>query len=206
MNVHAIVPVKDPRRGKQRLASVLDAASRARLVRAMLADVLAALHDCPEISRVWIVSSDAALVPADCGHVADPGDGLNAAIAAALATATAAGAGSALVLPADVPEVRAVDLRALLESARSADVVVATDVTERGTNALVLSPPTAIAPAFGDDSRRRHEQVARAAGLRFSLCTTPALARDVDFPEHLASLALRDARYAAIAPPLREVG
>ena len=41
----AIVPVNDPRRGKQRLSSLLDTDTRAELVRAMLLDVLSGFDE-----------------------------------------------------------------------------------------------------------------------------------------------------------------
>ena len=58
-----------------------------------------------------------------------------------------------------------------------------------GTNGLILSPPDAIAPAFGPGSRERHLELARAAGLRCRVATIPSMALDLDTGEDLRELA-----------------
>jgi 2-phospho-L-lactate guanylyltransferase len=57
-----------------------------------------------------------------------------------------------------------------------------------GTNALLLTPPGALAPSFGPDSCERHAQLARAAGTHAEVVEVPSLALDVDTPEDLAAL------------------
>ncbi len=57
-----------------------------------------------------------------------------------------------------------------------------------GTNALLLSPPNAIAPAFGPGSFERHRRLALAAGLRVIVAGPPSLVLDVDTREDLAAL------------------
>ena len=58
-----------------------------------------------------------------------------------------------------------------------------------GTNALVLSPPDAIEPAFGPDSFARHVAAAEAAQVPHRVEEVPGLALDVDTPGDLAELA-----------------
>jgi 2-phospho-L-lactate guanylyltransferase len=57
-----------------------------------------------------------------------------------------------------------------------------------GTNALLLAPPDAISPAFGEGSRERHARLAGAAGLDPALESLESLALDLDTPEDLAAL------------------
>ena len=57
-----------------------------------------------------------------------------------------------------------------------------------GTNALVLSPPDAIAPSFGPGSLARHVAAAEQAGVPHSVEDVPGLALDVDTPADLAEL------------------
>ncbi len=68
-----------------------------------------------------------------------------------------------------------------------------------GTNALLLSPPDVIEPAFGPGSRERHEELAAAAGVPCSVEELPTLALDVDTAEDLIALrqALADRRGGA---------
>jgi 2-phospho-L-lactate guanylyltransferase len=48
-----------------------------------------------------------------------------------------------------------------------------------GTNALLVSPPSVISPAFGESSRAGHARGARAAGARYAEIDSP-LSLDVD--------------------------
>jgi 2-phospho-L-lactate guanylyltransferase len=57
-----------------------------------------------------------------------------------------------------------------------------------GTNALVLTPPDVIEPAFGPDSRARHEQLASAAGVPCEIAHVETLAIDVDTADDLEAL------------------
>jgi 2-phospho-L-lactate guanylyltransferase len=57
-----------------------------------------------------------------------------------------------------------------------------------GTNALLLTPPDALAPAFGPDSCARHLSAAESRGISHVLADVPSLALDIDTPEDLAAL------------------
>jgi 2-phospho-L-lactate guanylyltransferase len=91
-----------------------------------------------------------------------------------------------LLLAADLPYLVVADLDLLL--AEEAPVVIAPDRHLRGTNALLLAPPLAIAPAFGDDSFRAHTELARIAGLDLKVVTSRGLATDIDDPDDLRLL------------------
>ncbi len=67
-------------------------------------------------------------------------------------------------------------------------VVIVPDRHGTGTNALVLSPPDAIAPSFGPGSFARHVAAAEQAGVPHSVEDVPGLALDVDTPADLAEL------------------
>src|SRR5207302_7322924 len=54
-----------------------------------------------------------------------------------------------------------------------------------GTNALLLTPPDALAPSFGPGSCERHARQARAAGVAAEVVEVPSLATDIDTPEDL---------------------
>jgi 2-phospho-L-lactate guanylyltransferase len=180
---------RDPSTSKTRLSGFLDQASRANLAAAMLDDVLAVANEVSFARRLVVTESelvrDAALsAGAESLHV--PAAGTNDAASAAARHAADAGAARVLLLAADLPYLVAFDLELLL--AEDAHVVVAPDRHFRGTNALVLAPPSAIEPAFGEDSFREHRERARVASTRAHIITSRGLATDIDDPEDLRLL------------------
>lgn len=198
-----LVPLKQLRRGKERLAAVLTGPERRALVAAMARDVLAALRAVPVApARIVLVSDDEEVAGLAAEHgvavfrpapaAADP---LNAALTEALEHVRAHGAEHALVMHADLPLADACGLRNLLEahaaSLAARGAPLATLVTDRageGTNCLLSTPPGALACRFGAGSRRLHHEAARAAGLRCEEFEGDGLGRDIDQPEDLAEL------------------
>lgn len=101
------------------------------------------------------------------------------------------------MLPVDCPLLDPAELDAHLGRTPRTALIVP-DEAGTGTNALVLCPPDAFAPAFGPDSCARHVSRARAAGTSFSLERIASLATDLDDPRDLAKL--RDALLLDPAP------
>jgi len=71
----------------------------------------------------------------------------------------------------------------------SGRVVVVPDHHGTGTNALILSPPDAIGPAFGPGSCTRHAERGRRAGHDVAVERLVSLGLDVDTPDDLAAIA-----------------
>jgi len=148
----------------------------------------------PAIQSVLVVSPDPAILDLAKGDGATPlqqvGEGLNEGLQQAVAWAIAHDASAVLVLAGDLPSVSSesidevVTAAAAAASADRALVVVVPDRHGVGTNALLLSPPDAIAFAFGTDSRVAHEAAARAVDA-LSLEVDGPLALDLDLPEDL---------------------
>lgn len=183
-----LVLARDPLGAKTRLSDTLDPEARAALAVAMLADVLAAARDVPFARRLVVTESAGlrqVLEAEGVGTLHVTPSGANDAAAAALRAASAGGAGSGLVLAADLPLLASSDLRALVAEARLAEVVIAPDRHRRGTNALLLTPPSVIAPAFGEDSFRAHRERARRARALTRLVTSRGLATDIDDADDL---------------------
>lgn len=175
------VLARDPAAAKTRLAGSLTAASRAELAAAMLADVLSAARDVSFVRRVVVTESSLVRQiarSAGAESLEVPASGTNDAASAALRAAVSGGAARALLLAADLPLVGTTDLELLL--AEEGAVVIAPDRHRRGTNALQLAPPRAIAPAFGEDSFRRHRERAQRAQLDLRIVTSRGLCTDVD--------------------------
>jgi 2-phospho-L-lactate guanylyltransferase len=192
MRTVAILPVKRFARAKQRLRAGVDGAARERLAAAMVADVLEVLASYPALERLVVVTAEASVAEAATAagaHVVPDPDEAGQSAAAALGVLVARDELSAqrvLLVPGDTPSLAPADLDALL--ARTEPVVVVPDRHGTGTNALLLRPPTAIAPAFGPGSRERHQSAAEAAGVDHAVVRLASLGLDVDTPEDLAAL------------------
>ena len=196
MRTAAVLPVKSYTRAKQRLGDAVG--DRQELAAAMVADVLDALAAVREIDDVVVVTAEplAARAAEDSGaHVVDDPEeaGQSAAAARGIDAAMVRGAGRVLLVPGDCP---ALDPREVAELLTRRDgVVIVPDRHGSGTNALLLTPPTAVAPSFGAGSFARHAALARAAGARVKVAELPSLGLDVDTPADLAALrAALDAR------------
>ena len=191
MTIWAIVPVKPLRRGKSRLASVLNDQERADLNRMLLERTLRTLLELKEVEEVLVVSRDssALALARDMGARTVQEDGaptLNTALKRATVVAQVYASGGVLVIPADLPLLAPADVLALLQHATNPPVVViAPDRHQNGTNALLLSPSNLIEYDFGGDSFQRHCARARRAGARLEIVNLPSLGLDVDFPEDL---------------------
>ncbi len=186
-----MVPLKRIGEAKQRLAAALSPQERATLVSDMLGHVLGLLGQVEGLTGVAVVGSDPGLLPETVLAIADPGTGLNAAIALAARHVEALGATTMLVVAADLPLLARPDIEAMLAAGRSCQVVIAPDRAGLGTNALLLSPPTLFPPEFGEASLERHVAAAGRQGVAALRCDLPGIGFDIDLPEDLADLGLR---------------
>ncbi len=193
MKATAVLPVKRFHAAKQRLAAGLGGEARRTLAAAMLADVLEAIGAARTIERTIVVTGDpiAQELAAEAGAevVPDPADGghVEAALAG-IARAEVEGAGCVVLLPGDCPLLDPRELDRLLTGVPERYVGIVPDRHGSGTNALVLSPPGAIVPAFGEGSRDRHVAAAREAGVPFEVEQLASLALDLDTPADVIAL------------------
>ncbi len=189
-----VVPVKDLANAKQRLAHILAPVERAGLASSMLADVLGAVAGAAEVAGLAIITNDPGvktLVKKYGARVIPEPAGSNLCSAAthALRTLASEGVGSAVIIPADVPLVTSqiVD-RLCVAHDKHRGVTLSPATRDGGTNALALSTPQVIAPAFGTDSFRRHCASARAVDIEPFIVTTPELSLDIDTLRDLLEL------------------
>jgi 2-phospho-L-lactate guanylyltransferase len=203
MRTVAVLPVKRFGRAKRRLAGALSVEGRGVLAEAMVRDVLLALARAQHVERTLVVTSEPralALAPLLGAEVVKEGSerGHSGAARLGVERALALGAERALLVPGDCPTIDAGELDALLANHHGRGVVVVPDRHGSGTNALLLSPPEAIEPAFGPDSRERHVRLAERADLPVTVARVESLAYDVDTADDLAvlraQLQRRDAR------------
>jgi 2-phospho-L-lactate/phosphoenolpyruvate guanylyltransferase len=189
----AVLPVKRFDAAKQRLAAGIDEGRRRELAEAMLADVLEAIGAARAIERLIVVTGDpiAQELASEAGAevVPDPEDaGHSEAAQAGIARAEVEGAERVVLLAGDCPLLDSRELDRLLTGTPERYVGIVPDRHGTGTNALLLSPPDAILPAFGEGSRRRHVEAARAAGIPFGIEELPSIEIDLDTPGDVIAL------------------
>jgi 2-phospho-L-lactate/phosphoenolpyruvate guanylyltransferase len=189
----AILPVKRFAGAKRRLATGFDDERREALVAAMLEDTLAAIAATRSIERTLVVTGDPRAqeiaAPSGTEVLPDPADeGHVTAALAGIARAEVDGADCVVLLPGDCPLLDPKELDRLLTGVPATYVAIVPDRHGTGTNALVLSPPGAIRPAFGEGSRVRHVEAAREADIPFAVEELASLALDLDTPADVVAL------------------
>ncbi len=95
------------------------------------------------------------------------------------------------LLPGDCPLLDPRELDKMLTGVPDPYVAVIPDRHGTGTNALVLAPPSAIVPSFGEGSKERHVEAARAAGIPYAVEELPSLGLDLDTPADIVALTTR---------------
>jgi 2-phospho-L-lactate guanylyltransferase len=189
----AILPIKRFGDAKQRLAREITSSTRRVLAEAMFSDVLVALRRTASVSEILVVTADHGAQRIAGGYGAtvldddDDDDGHNVAASNGIREALGSGADRVLLVPGDCPLLDPRELEQLIaRPVGDRSVLVVPDRHGTGTNALLITPPDATAPAFGPGSCRRHVHSARAVGAVAEVVAVASLALDVDTPEDLA--------------------
>ena len=148
----------------------------------MFSDVLTALRRSSAVADILVVTRDHGAQQIAGGHGAlvldDEEHGHSPAALLGVRYAIEHGYERALLVPGDCPVL----------DPRELDALIVPDRHGAGTNALLLTPPDSIAPAFGPDSRERHVTDAEAAGMTPEVIEVASLALDIDTPEDLEAL------------------
>ena len=193
MSTVAILPAKRFDQAKQRLAPAVGLGHRRALMEAMFSDCLIALRRVPALEHVFVVTADQSAARLAAEHEAivieDTAQDHSGAAALGVSRALAMGATRALLIAGDCPLLDPAELTLLISRPAGARaVVVVPDRHGEGTNALLLTPPDVMTPAFGEGSRRRHAELAAARGATAEVVRVPSLELDVDTPEDLQEL------------------
>ncbi len=193
MNTVAIIPVKRLEDAKQRLAPSVQLGNRRALVESMFSDAMLALRRVASIDQIFVVTSDPVASQIAAGHntivVEDTASSHSEAAQLGIRRALATGATRALLVPGDCPLIDPAELEQLIaRPVPERSVLIVPDRHGEGTNALLLTPPDAMTPAFGEGSRKRHTELAIAQGATPEVIGVPSLALDIDTPEDLDEL------------------
>ncbi len=194
MNVAALLPVKGFRNAKQRLRPLLDCAARELLAESMFRDVLREVRLARGLVGTFVVTGDdkVASIAAAAGaevirETAENGE--TGAVDFARLELKNAGCEAVLILPGDMPLVRARDIEQILgqvpEAATAPFALLVPSHDRLGTNALLLAPPDVIELRFGYDSFTFHSAQATAQGLPLRCFENEHVALDIDEPQDL---------------------
>jgi 2-phospho-L-lactate guanylyltransferase len=192
----ALIPMKDLAGAKMRLADVLDRKQRGELALAMLTDVIGACAESACFTEIAVVTADSDISwharELGAKPLAEPKtlSGLNEGLTFAQRYIGRRMAASEIViLPADIPLVRADDVRAVVDALAGMGArAVLVRARDGGTNALALRPVEAVPMRFGRQSCDAHLAEARAAGIEAVELASERLSFDVDAPEDLDAL------------------
>jgi 2-phospho-L-lactate guanylyltransferase len=197
MNVVALIPVKGFRNAKQRLSPLLTGAAREQLAETMFRDVLRQVRIARGLVGTFVVTGDekvSAIASAAGAEIIAEGEeyGETAAVDFARLELKRAGCEAVLIIPGDMPLVRATDIEQVLaqvpEGATVPFALLVPSHDRLGTNALLLAPPDVIKLRFGYDSFSFHLTQLQAQGLPIRHIENERIALDIDEPKDFARL------------------
>src|ERR1700730_5913275 len=195
-----LLPIKDLRQAKQRLAPFLNPEERFGLAQAMLADTIRAVRGVRQADKIFVVTNYAPAMQAAEGNgweLLREDRQISESFSVDYASIQCAKRGvmALLRLPLDVPLVQSSDIDELLAldcTAPALVIVPSRDGT--GTNAIMRTPPTLFPSHFGSGSFAKHCDEAQRVGAQVVVRRNTRLEMDVDDEADLRALALHDLR------------
>jgi 2-phospho-L-lactate guanylyltransferase len=183
-----LVPVKDFRQAKLRLAGALAPSEREALARTMATRVVAAARPVP----VYVVCDDDGVATwaeaAGATVLWRPGLGLNGAVTDGVQSLGEVGVERVIVAHSDLPLAVRLDWVAALPG-----LTLVPDRRDDGTNVACVPTGVGFTFGYGPGSFRRHAAEGRRLGLPVRVVREPSLGWDVDVPDDLAHPALEEA-------------
>ena len=197
MKVSVLIPVKGFRNAKQRLSPLLDAGEREQLAEVMFRDVLKQVVRARGLVETVIVTGDDKVtqIASSLGarvmrEEAEKGE--TDAVDFARGELKRARCEAVLIIPGDLPLMRAEDLEQVLaqvpEGTTAPFALLVPSHDRMGTNALLLAPPDIIKLRFGYDSFSYHMNQVSARGLPMRFLENERIALDIDEPRDLERL------------------
>ena len=207
-----ILPIKDLRNAKQRLAGVLTPEERFGLAQAMLADTICAVRGVRRADKIFMVTNyDPAL-----GIAEENGWEIlreerqiseSHSVDAASRICEDRGVKALLRVPLDVPLVQASDIDDLLAvECEEPALVIVPSRDGMGTNAILRMPPALFPSHFGLGSFAKHVGEAERIGARVIFRRSARMEMDVDDEADLRVLLKNDLSGTETGRWLRESG
>jgi 2-phospho-L-lactate guanylyltransferase len=207
-----LLPIKDLRNAKQRLAAVLTPEERFCLAQAMLQDTILAVSRVQRAERIFVVTNYEPAMEAAAKYgweILREEHQVSESFSVDFASRVCAERGIAalLRLPLDLPLVQPCDIDELLaiECSTPATVIVPSrDGT--GTNAILRTPPALFPSHFGPNSFDKHCGEAERAGAKLIVRRNERLEMDVDDESDLRLLLRHDLTHTLTGKWLEESG
>jgi len=189
VTVFVIIPVKRLDNAKSRLSSLLTDDERKQFCLKMLEDVLRTVKSTKRAHETVLVSKDPTVSEIakifNVAYLKERKTGLNRTVSEAVDWCVERGATSVLVLPADIPLVAPMDLNRIFALGERASMVISPSRNEKGTNALLLTPPHVSPTFYGPRSFQRHTKEASKLKISLRRYRSPRMALDIDTVEDL---------------------
>lgn len=194
MKTLVVIPVRDFADAKSRLEPLLEPSRREGLARWLCERTLMFFRDRMPEQDVLVVTACETIAQLASSYGAavlrEPyASGMSAAAQLAAEWSCAHGYDSQLLIPADIAQLDEVELRTLINHPRPVPSVLISPAHDRGTNALLTTPPNVLPFHFGPYSSDQHRNAAQQRGITCSLVHLPKLRFDIDTPDDLAHLA-----------------
>jgi 2-phospho-L-lactate guanylyltransferase len=189
-----LLPIKDLKNAKQRLAGLFSPDQRFGLAQAMLADTIRAIKAVRSADRIFVATNyEPAMLTAQQNgwevlreqQQTSESDSVDAASRICEQQGTTA----LLRLPLDLPLLQTEDIDELLNLACAAPgMVIVPSRDGTGTNALLRTPPTLFPSHFGTGSFAKHTAEGQRAGAQVVVRRNARLEMDVDDESDLQAL------------------
>jgi 2-phospho-L-lactate guanylyltransferase len=207
-----LLPIKDLRNAKQRLAGVLTPDERFALAQAMLADTIRAVRSVQRAGKIFVITNyEPAMEAAEQygWEILREEEQISESASVDFASrfCAARGVTALLRLPLDLPLVQPADIDELLATECAAPAAVMVPSRDGiGTNAILRRPPALFPSHFGPNSFAKHRQEAERLGARIITRRNDRLEMDVDDESDLRALLRHDLTHTATGKWLEESG
>jgi 2-phospho-L-lactate guanylyltransferase len=207
-----LLPIKDLRNSKQRLAEILSPQERLELARAMLADTVRAVAGMRQADQIFVVTNYEPAMEIAARNSwevlrEETQTSESASVDFASRLCGERGITALLRLPIDLPLVQASDIDdLLLTQCEGPAVVLVPSRDGTGTNAILRTPPSLFPSHFGPNSFAKHRNEAERAGAQVIVQRNPRLEMDVDDESDLRALLKYDLSQTATGQWLEHNG
>lgn len=207
-----LLPVKDLRNAKKRLAGVLTPDERFDLARAMLSDTIRAIQGVHLAEKIFVVTNYQPVmdIAEENGWVIlreDRQISESHAVDFASRVCEERGVNGLLRMPLDVPLAQASDIDGLLATECGIPgLVIVSSRDGTGTNAILRTPPALFPSHFGEGSFTKHLAEAKRTATQIIIRRNPGLEMDVDDESDLRALLAHDLTGTETGRWLRETG